>query len=77
MPGLIDFIVGADEATYSLSSVSLWRSLAEAHLLDRFRPMLDLGPCFIALGATFERPIMNYVTLLRTAPASARQDAGG
>lgn len=68
LPGLIDFIVGADEATSSLSNVSLWRSLEEAKQLDRFQPMLDLAPRFVALGATFERPIMNYTTLWRTLP---------
>jgi hypothetical protein len=31
--------------------------------LDTFQPMLNLGKPFIAKGATFERPIMNYETL--------------
>ena len=61
--GLLAFYVGADEATFSLSNVSLWTSLEAAKQLDTFQPMLDRGKPFIAKGATFERPIMNYATL--------------
>jgi hypothetical protein len=63
MPGLISFYVGADEATSSLSQVSIWKTLADAKQLDTFQPMLDLGKSFVQKGATFERPIMNYLTL--------------
>jgi hypothetical protein len=63
MPGLIAFYTGADEATHSLSNVSLWTTLEGARQLDTYQPMLDLGKPFVAAGATFERPIMNYDTL--------------
>ncbi|OOG44040.1 hypothetical protein B0E52_08510 [Rhodanobacter sp. C06] len=63
MDGLLSFYFGADEATSSLTNVSLWTSLEAAKQLDTFQPMLDLGKPFIAKGATFERPIMNYATL--------------
>jgi hypothetical protein len=63
MPGLLAFYVGSDEATSSLSNVSLWTSVEAAKQLDTYQPMLDLGKPFIAKGATFERPIMNYGTL--------------
>lgn len=62
MPGLLAFYVGADETTSSLSNVSLWVDLDAAKQLDRFQPMLDSGKAFVAKGATFERPIMNYMT---------------
>ena len=71
MPGLIAFYVGADEATTSLSNISLWSTLDEARQLDRYQPMLDLGRVFVANGATFERPIMNYATLWRIAPGAS------
>lgn len=72
MPGLLAFYFGADEATSSLTNVSLWTSLEAAKQLDTFRPMLDLGKPFVAKGATFERPIMNYATLWQlTGSASA------
>ena len=70
MPGLIAFYVGDDEATSSLSNVSLWTDLDAAKQLDRFQPMLDSGKPFVAKGATFERPIMNYGTLWEIQPAA-------
>jgi len=63
MAGFLAFYAGADEATSSLSNVSLWTSLEASKQLDTFQPMLDLGKPFIAKGATFERPVMNYATL--------------
>jgi hypothetical protein len=70
MPGLLAFYFGADEATSSLSNVSLWTSLEAARQLDTFQPMLDLGKPFVEKGATFERPIMNYATLWQLAGAA-------
>ena len=63
MPGFLSFYAGADEETCSLTNVSFWTSLEAAKQLDTFQPMLDLAKPFIALGATFERPVMNYATL--------------
>jgi hypothetical protein len=63
MKGCLGFFVGADEATSSLTNTSLWETLQDAQQLDRFQPMLDLGKEFVAKGAIFERPIMNYTTL--------------
>jgi hypothetical protein len=68
MPGLLAFYVGADEATHSLVNTSVWDSLEHARQLDHFQPMLDAGKRFVAEGATFERPIMNYTTLWRFGP---------
>ncbi|HLH90615.1 MAG TPA: hypothetical protein VKX28_19345 [Xanthobacteraceae bacterium] len=63
MPGFIRFYAGADEETSSLNNVSFWTSLEHAKQLDAYQPMLDLGREFVAKGATFERPVMNYTTL--------------
>jgi hypothetical protein len=63
MTGLIDYYAGADEATSSLTNVSLWKTLDNAKQMDTFPPMLELGEAFAKKGATFERPIMNYATL--------------
>ena len=73
MPGLLAFYAGVDEATSSLSNVSLWTSLEAAKQLDTFQPMLDLGKPFTEKGAIFERPIMNYATVweLKGSAASA------
>ena len=68
--GLIHFYTGEDEATSSLSNVSVWRTLGDAQQLDTYQPMLDLGKDFVARGARFERPIMNYVSQWEIVPNS-------
>jgi hypothetical protein len=70
MPGLRDYFAGADEASWSLSNVSIWDSLEAARQMETFQPMLDLGHRFAEAGATFERPIMNYATLWQVSPAN-------
>lgn len=70
MRGLLAFYAGADELTSSLTNVSVWVDLDAAKQLDQFQPMLDSGKQFVAKGATFERPIMNYMTLWQLEPAS-------
>ena len=69
MRRLLAFYGGADEMTSSLTNVSVWVDLDAARQLDRFQPMLDLGKQFVDKGATFERPIMNYMTLWQLQPA--------
>ena len=71
MRGLLAFYAGADEATSSLTNVSIWSTPTDAKQLDTFQPMLDLGKTFAAHGATFERPIMNYSTLWQLASGKA------
>src|SRR6185437_5207323 len=68
MRGLLAFYGGADEMTSSLTNISVWVDLDAARQLDRFQPMLDLGKQFVDKGATFERPIMNYMTLWQLQP---------
>jgi hypothetical protein len=68
MRGLIHFYTGEDEASNALAQVSVWRTLEDAKHLDTFQPMLDLGKVFTSKGATFDRPIMNYVSLWEIAP---------
>jgi hypothetical protein len=70
MRGLLEFYTGADETTSSLTNVSAWVDLDAAKQLDRYQPMLDLGKDFVAKGAVFERPIMNYLPLWRLQGAS-------
>ena len=75
MAGLLSFYFGTDEATSSLTNVSLWTSLDAAKQLHTFQPMLDLGKPFAAKDATFERPIMNYATLWQLGPAACGEAA--
>jgi hypothetical protein len=72
MRGLLAYYGGAEEATSSLTNVSVWIDLAAAKQMDTFQPMLDLGKEFSAKGATFERPIMNYATLWQLRPGPSR-----
>ncbi len=72
MPGIINFYAGADEATSSLTNVSIWETLDNAKQLDTFQPMLDLGKVFVQKGATFERPIMNHLTLWQLRGSASR-----
>jgi hypothetical protein len=65
MPGLLAFYTGADEASLSMMQTSVWDTLEHAKQLDSFQPMLDAGRRFVAEGATFARPIVNYETLWR------------
>src|ERR1700760_762921 len=71
MRGLLAFYAGADEATSSLTNVSIWADLDAAKQLDHFQPMLDADKEFVAKGAQFERPIMNYTTLWQL-PSAAK-----
>jgi hypothetical protein len=68
MRGLLAY----DEATSSLTNVSVWTDLAAAKQMDTFQPMLDLGKEFAAKGAAFERPIMNYATLWQLRPSATK-----
>ena len=70
MRGFLAFYAGADETTSSLTNVSFWVDLDTAKQLDRYQPMLDLGKEFVAKGAAFERPVMNYMTLWQLQPVS-------
>ena len=63
LPGCHAFFAGADEATSSLTNVSVWESRQAAQQMEHFAPMLDLGRKFAEMGATFERPIMNHDVL--------------
>ena len=63
MRGCHAYFAGADEATSSLTNVSVWESRETAEQMDRFAPMLELGRKFVEMGATLERPIMNHDVL--------------
>lgn len=68
MRGLLHFYAGEDEEVSSLVNVSFWRTLEDAKQLGTYQPMLDLGAEFVARGAVFERPVMNYGTQWEFAP---------
>jgi hypothetical protein len=53
MNGCRAYFAGSDQATSSLSNVSVWDSPEDAKQMERFQPMLDLGKRFLDAGATF------------------------
>jgi hypothetical protein len=69
MRGCRAYYVGVDQASLSLSNVSIWDTIDDARQMERYQPMLDLGRQFSEAGARFERPIMNYSTLWQIEPA--------
>ena len=58
--GLRHYWAGIDAASGTLVNVSVWSSLADARQMDSLPAMQDLAREFMALGVTFERPIINY-----------------
>ncbi len=77
MKGCQLYFAGADEATTSVTNVSIWDSLEDAQQMSRFQPKLDLAKPFFELGAQFERPIRNYATLWRLENPLPSRRAGG
>jgi hypothetical protein len=63
MKGNISFVAGMDLEHDAMVNVSVWDSLESAKQMETFKPMLDLGKEFSALGVTFERPILNFTRL--------------
>jgi len=74
LPGLLAFYAGEDAATSALINTSFWETLEQAHQLDHFQPMLELGKHFVAAGARFDRPIMNHTVLWEFGNARLRRE---
>ncbi len=70
LPGFVAFHTGEDPDGLAFGMVSIWESLEDAKRMDSFAPMLELAPTFIAAGATFERPILNFATLWSFGPGA-------
>jgi hypothetical protein len=70
--GCLAFDVGADPDTSSLVNVSVWETLADAKQMDTLAPMIEQGKILTALGAVFERPIMNYDIMWSAVDAAPR-----
>lgn len=64
MRGNLSYAAGIDRANKALVNVSVWRSVEDAQQMASFQPMLDLAQEFTALGVRFQRPILNFETLL-------------
>jgi hypothetical protein len=60
--GLLHYYVGIDREQGSLTNVSVWMSLEDAHQMDTLPAMLAQRPILEQAGVTFE-PITNHETL--------------
>ena len=60
LTGLVSFYAAVDAASGTMVNVSLWQTLDYARQLDSLAEMQALATEFVAAGARFERPIINY-----------------
>jgi hypothetical protein len=65
--GLLHYYVGIDREQGSLTNVSVWDTLEDAHQMDSLVAMLDQRPILEAAGVSFE-PITNYEALWTITP---------
>jgi quinol monooxygenase YgiN len=63
LPGCLSYHAATDEASSTMVNVSIWDTLEHAQAMAALPEMAALAKEFIALGAEFERPIINYPTL--------------
>jgi quinol monooxygenase YgiN len=70
--GCLAYDAGADRDSSSLVNVSVWQTLADAKQMDALAPMIEQGKILAAMGAVFERPIMNYEIMWSAVDAAAR-----
>lgn len=63
LPGCLGYWAATDEASSTMVNVSLWDTLEHAQAMATLPEMAALATEFVALGAEFERPIINYPAL--------------
>ena len=63
LPGCLSYHAATDEASSTMINVSVWDTLEHAQAMATLPEMAALAQEFIALGAQFERPIVNYRSL--------------
>jgi quinol monooxygenase YgiN len=63
LPGCLSYFAATDENSSTMVNVSVWDTLEHAQAMASLPEMVALGKEFIALGAEFERPIVNYPAL--------------
>jgi quinol monooxygenase YgiN len=63
LPGCLNYYAATDESSSTMINVSVWDTLEHAQAMATLPEMGELAKEFIALGAEFERPIINYQAL--------------
>jgi quinol monooxygenase YgiN len=63
LSGCVSYFAATDEASCTMVNVSVWDTFEHAQAMAALPEMGALAKEFIALGAEFERPIINYSAL--------------
>jgi quinol monooxygenase YgiN len=63
LPGCLSYFAATDETSSTMVNVSVWDTEEHAQAMASLPEMGALAKQFIALGAEFERPIVNYKSL--------------
>ena len=63
LPGCLGYYAATDGASSTMVNVSVWDTAEHAQAMATLAEMGALAQEFVALGAEFERPIVNYKTL--------------
>jgi hypothetical protein len=63
LKGCLHYWAGIERVRNTMVNVSVWETMEDAEQMATLAPMLALAQEFVALGVTFERPILNYETL--------------
>jgi quinol monooxygenase YgiN len=63
LPGCLSYYAATDEMSSTMVNVSVWDTLEHAQAMATLPEMGALAKEFVALGAEFERPIVNYPAL--------------
>jgi len=63
LKGCLHYWAGIETTRNTMVNVSVWETMEDAEQMAGLAPMLALAREFVALGVTFERPILNYQTL--------------
>ena len=63
LPGCLSYFAATDEDSSTMVNLSVWDTLDHAQAMASLPEMAAMAKEFIALGAEFERPIVNYPSL--------------
>lgn len=63
LPGCSSYFAATDEGTSTMVNVSVWDTLEHAQAMATLPEMGALAQEFVAMGAEFDRPIVNYEAL--------------
>ena len=60
LPRVLGYFVGSDAGSATIVNVSVWDTREHANAMSTLASVLALAVEFVALGVTFEHPIINF-----------------